>query len=219
MAVPVLEMIERYEKIYTGAISDILDERGEKDFGLPHGLQPLVPGQRITGTAMPILGKQSANNDPDEVYLPLLKMLGDIQPGQVIVTQANDMVSAHLGELSAETAKYRGCRGAVIYGGIRDTDYMINLGFPAFSLYKTPLDVLGRWELVDYNCEVVIEGVRVRPGDLIVADRDGVLVIRQEIAEEVLLESEEVVATENLVRKAILEGGHPVEAYETYGRF
>ena len=219
MAVPVLEMIERYEKIYTGAISDILDERGERDFGLPHALRPLVPGQRVTGIAMPILGKQSANRDPDEVYVLLLEMLGSIQPGQVIVTQANDMVSAHVGELSAETAKYRGCRGAVIYGGIRDTDYMIDLGFPAYSLYRTPLDVLGRWELVDYNCEVVIKGVRVRPGDLVVGDRDGVLVIRQEIAEEVLLESEEVVATENLVRKAILEGVHPVKAYETYGRF
>lgn len=219
MAIPVLEMIERYEKIYTGAISDILDERGEKSFALPHTLQPLVPGQRVTGIAMPILGKQSVNKDPDEVYIPLLKMLGDVQPGQVIVTQANDMVSAHLGELSAETAKYRGCRGAVIYGGIRDTGYMINLDFPAFSLYKTPLDVLGRWELLDYNCEVVIERVRVCPGDFIVGDRDGVLVIRQEIAEEVLLESEEVVATENLVRKAILNGDHPAKAYETYGRF
>jgi regulator of RNase E activity RraA len=212
-------MIERFEKIYTGAISDILDERGERDFALPNTLQPLLPGQRITGIAMPVLGKSSINKDPDQVYIPLLKMLGDIQPGQVIVTQANDMVSAHLGELSAETAKYRGCRGAIIYGGIRDTDYMLNLDFPAYSLYKTPLDVLGRWELVDYNCEVVIEGVRVSPGDFIVADRDGVLVIRQEIAEEVLLESEEVVATENLVRKSILEGVHPVQAYETYGRF
>lgn len=219
MTIPALEMIDRYEKIYTGAISDILDERGENNFGLPHTLQPLVPGQRVTGIAMPILGKQSVNKDADEVYIPLLNMLGDIQPGQVIVTQANDMVSAHLGELSAETAKYRGCRGAVIYGGIRDTDYMIDLGFAAYALYKTPLDVLGRWEIVQYNCEVVIEGVRVRPGDFIVGDRDGVLVIRQEIALEVLLESEEIVATENLVRKAILDGVHPVEAYETYGRF
>lgn len=219
MSIPVLEIIERYEKIYTGAISDILDERGETNFGLPHILQPLVPGQRLTGVAMPILGKQSVNKNPDDVYVPLLEMLGDIKLGQVIVTQANDNVSAHLGELSAETAKYRGCRGAVIYGGIRDTDYLIDLGFPAFSLYKTPLDVLGRWEIVDYNCDVVIERVRIRPGDFIVGDRDGVLVIRHEIAEEVLLESEEVVTTENLVRKAILEGVHPVKAYETYGRF
>lgn len=219
MAIPVLEMIERYEKIYTGAISDILDERDERNFCLPHTLRPLRPGQRVTGTAMPILGKQSVNKDPDEVYIPLLNMLGDIQPGQVIVTQANDTVSAHLGELSAETAKYRGCRGVVIYGGIRDTNYMIDLDFPAFSLYKTPLDVLGRWEIVAYNCEIVIEGVHVRPGDFIVGDRDGVLIIRQEIAAEVLLEAEEVVATENLVRKAILTGVHPVEAYETYGRF
>jgi len=219
MTIPVLEMIERFAKMYTGAISDILDERGETNFALPHTLRPLVPGQRVTGIALPILGKQSVQKDATIVYTPLLKMLGDIQPGQVIVTQANDRVSAHLGELSAETAKYRGCRGAVIYGGIRDTDYLIDLDFPAFSLYQTPIDVLGRWEIVDYNCEIAIEGVRVRPGDLIVGDRDGVLVIRREIAEEVLLESEEVVSTENLVRKAILEGVHPLDAFETYGRF
>ncbi|MCP4358892.1 MAG: RraA family protein [Chloroflexi bacterium] len=219
MSIPILEMITRYEKIYTGAISDILDERGETHFCLPHTLQPLVPGQRITGIAMPILGKQSVNKDPDEVYVPLLNMLGDIQPGQVIITQANDMASAHLGELSAETAKYRGCRGAVIYGGIRDTDYMIDIDFPAYDLYKTPLDVLGRWEIVAYNCDIVIEGIYVRPGDFIVGDRDGVLIIRQEIAAEILIEAEEVVATENLVRKAILDGVHPVKAYETYGRF
>ena len=219
MSIPVNEMIERYERIYTGAIADILDEMGYRNCALPHSLKPLVPGQRITGTALPMYGRQSHVDDPDIVFEPLLEMLGSITPGQVIVSQANDHVGAHLGELSAETAMYRGCRGAVIYGGIRDTDYMININFPAFSNYVTPIDVLGRWQLMEYNVTIKIENVTVNPGDFVVGDRDGVLIIPREISEEVLLKSEEVVNTENLVRKAILEGVHPLEAYRTYGRF
>jgi regulator of RNase E activity RraA len=146
-------------------------------------------------------------------------MLGDVTPGQVLVSKANDNVSAHLGELSSETAKYRGARGAVIYGGVRDTDYIINLDFPVFSRYTTPNDVLGRWRLVDYNVPIEIEGTTVRPGDFVVGDRDGVVIIPQEITDEVLIEAEAVMNTENLVRKAILEGVHPLDAYNKYGRF
>jgi len=213
------EKIERYEKIYTGAITDILDEMGYHNCALPHDLKPLVPGQRVTGIALPMYGEPTTEDNPDIVYSPLLKMLGDITEGQVIVSKANDDIAAHLGELSAETAKYRGCRGAVIYGGVRDTDYIINLDFPVFSRYTTPLDVLGRWQLVDYNCEIEIEGVAVRPGDFIVGDRDGVLVIPQAISDEVLRQAEEVMNTENLVRKDILQGIHPLDAFHKHGRF
>lgn len=217
--IPLQEKIERYEKIYTGAITDILDEMGYHNCALSHDLKSLVPGQRVTGIAYPMYGEPTTEDNPDIVYSPLLKMLGDITEGQVIVSKANDDIAAHLGELSAETAKYRGCRGAVIYGGVRDTDYIINLGFPVFSRYTTPLDVLGRWQLLDYNCEIEIEGVVVRPGDFIVGDRDGVLVIPQEISDELLLKAEEVVNTENLVRKDILQGVHPLDAFHKHGRF
>jgi len=211
--------IQRFEKIYTGAITDILDEMGYHHTALPHDLKPLVPGQRVTGIAYPMYGEPNTEHDADIVYTPLLKMLGDIQHGHVIVSKANDDVAAHLGELSSETAKYRGCRGAVIYGGVRDTDYIIELGFPVYSRYTTPLDVLGRWQLVDYNCAIEIEGTTVNPGDFIVGDRDGVVVIPQDITDEVLLKAEEVVSTENLVRKAILGGEHPLDAYHRFGRF
>ncbi len=213
------EKISRFGRIYTGAITDILDEMGHTHTALPSSLQPLVPGQRITGIAYPMFGRPSTQNDPDIVFPPLLNMLGDIKPGHVIVSQANDDICAHLGELSAETAKYRGCRGAIIYGGIRDTDYMMNIDFPAFSLYKTPLDVIGRWELVEYDVPITIAGTPVNPGDFIVADRDGVVVIPAAITDAVLLKAEEVVSTENLVRNAILEGVHPLDAYKQYGRF
>jgi 4-hydroxy-4-methyl-2-oxoglutarate aldolase len=213
------DKIQRFEKIYTGAITDILDEMGHHNIALPHDLHPLISGQRITGIAYPMYGEPTTEHDAEIVYTPLLNMLGDIQPGHVIVSKANDDIAAHLGELSAETAKYRGCRGAVIYGGVRDTDYIIDLDFPVFSRYTTPLDVLGRWQLVDYNCSIEIEGTAVHPGDFIVGDRDGVIVIPADITDEVLLKAEEVVDTENLVRKAILEGEHPLDAFHRFGRF
>ncbi|MCP5111911.1 MAG: RraA family protein, partial [bacterium] len=88
-----------------------------------------------------------------------------------------------------------------------------------FCRYTTPSDILGRWEMVDYNVPVTIGNVKVRPGDYVLGDRDGVVIIPQDAADEVIAKAEEVVHTEDLVRKAILEGSHPVDAYEKYGRF
>jgi regulator of RNase E activity RraA len=215
-----LPLIERLAAIpYTGAVSDILDEMGYHYQGLPHSIQSIVPGQTLAGRALTLLGEPSTDDDPDHVFPPFLKMLGAIRPGDVLTNQANDDVSAHLGELSSETAKFRGARGAVIDGGARDTEYMVRLGFPVFSRYRTPLDIRGRWRLVDWNVPIQIGSVTITPGDLVVGDRDGVMVIPQAIAEEVVTKAEEVVKTENLVRKAILEGVLPLEAYEKYGRF
>jgi regulator of RNase E activity RraA len=146
-------------------------------------------------------------------------MLGEIQPDDVLVSQPNDNLVAHLGELSSETAQHRGARGAVIDGGVRDVDYIIRLGFAVFARYKTPRDINGRWRLVDHQVPITIGNVHIRPGDYVVGDRDGVLIIPQEIAGAVVAKAEEVIQTENLVRKAILEGIHPLKAFDKYGRF
>ena len=217
--IPTAEMITRYERIYTGAISDILDELGAGTRALPHTIQALVPGQRVTGVAMPVYGEATGSTDPRVIYVPLLKMLGSLLPGQVIVNHANDTVSAHLGELSSETAKYRGCRGAVIHGGVRDVEYILKLDFPVFACYTTPLDIMGRWRVVDFDVPIRIGEIDVRPGDMVIGDRDGVIVVPRELSEEVLLKAEEVVSTENLIRKAVLEGIHPLDAYNQHGRF
>ena len=220
-AVPydVNEVCGRFSVIYTGAISDVLDEMNYRGQVLPPEIQGLTMDQRVAGVAMPMEGEPTESQDPEEVYIPILKMLGDLCPGDVIVSQPHDSVSAHLGELSSEAAKFRGARGAVIDGGARDIDYILRLGFPVFCRYRTPADVMGRWKLVSHGQPIQIGRVKIRRGDFIVGDKDGVLVIPQEITLEVLRKSEEVVGTENLVRKAILQGVHPVDAYRTYGRF
>jgi regulator of RNase E activity RraA len=215
-----LPLIERLAEIpYTGAITDILDEMGYPNHTLPHSIQSLVPGQTLAGRALTLLGEPSEVQDPEIFFPPVLNMLGTIKPGDVLTYQTNDNTSAHLGELSSETAKFRGARGAVIDGGARDTEYIFRLGFPVFARYKTPADIRGRWLLVDWNVPIVIGSVAIAPGDLVVGDRDGVIVIPQKIAEEVITKAEEVVHTENLVRKAILEGVLPIDAYRRYGRF
>ena len=204
---------------YTGAISDILHEMGFTEQVLPQEIQSIQPGQTLAGRAVTLLGEVTASIDPDVIFRPFLKMLGDLRPDDVLVSQPHDNVVAHLGELSSETAQYRGARGAVIDGGVRDVDYIIKLGFPVFARYKTPRDINGRWRLVGHNVSIVIGGVHIKPGDYVVGDRDGVVIIPQQIAGEVVAKAAEVVQTENLVRKAILQGTHPLEAFDKYGRF
>ncbi len=216
---PVNDLCRRFTVIYTGAISDVLDEMGYRNQVLPAEIQGLMPEHRVAGVAVTVEGQSTESQDPEEIYIPILEMLGSLKQGDVIVSQPHDSVSAHLGELSAETAKFRGARGAVIDGGARDVDYILKLGFPVFCRYRTPGDVMGRWKLVTVGQPVQIGGVTIRRGDFIVGDRDGVVVIPREITTQVLQKSEEVVGTENLVRQAILQGVHPVDAYRKYGRF
>jgi len=212
--------IDRLAKIpYTGAISDILDEMGHHHQVLPKEIQSLHPGHTLAGRALTIVGEATRSEDPEVIFIPFLKMLGDVRPGDVLVNQPNDDLAAHLGELSSETAQFRGARGAVIDGGARDTDYILKLGFPVFARYKTPVDIVGRWRLVAHNVPIDIGRVHIEPGDYIVGDRDGVLVIPQAIIEEVVAKAEAVVKTENLVRKSILKGTHPVDAFRKFGRF
>ena len=216
---PLDEVCRRFSVIYTGAISDVLDEMGYRHQVLPSEIQGLSRDQRISGVALTVEGQSTESVDPEEIYIPVLEMLGSLSEGDVIVSQPHDNISAHIGELSAETAKFRGARGAVIDGGARDVDYILRLGFPVFCRYRTPADVAGRWKLVSVGRPIKIGTVAIRRGDFVVGDKDGVLVIPQEITPQVLEKSEEVVGTENLVRKTVLQGVHPVDAYRKYGRF
>jgi 4-hydroxy-4-methyl-2-oxoglutarate aldolase len=107
----------------------------------------------------------------------------------------------------------------VIDGGCRDVEYILKEDFPVFARHTTPEDCVPRWRLVDFNVSVTIGGVRVSPGDYVVADLDGIVVIPASVLDDVLQEAEAVVSTESDIRTAVRRGVLPLDAYEQYGTF
>jgi len=114
-------------------------------------------------------------------------------------------------------ANYRGCRGVILDGPTRDSVAIRKLGFPMFHVGFHPADSLGRLDVVAHNIPIQCGGVLVYPGDLVLADHDGVVVVPFSKAEETLQLAEEKVRGENLVRKALAEGMPTTEAFAKFG--
>jgi regulator of RNase E activity RraA len=148
-------------------------------------------------------------------------MLGEVPAHHVVVYQTHDeaCTSAHLGELSVVSLHARGCAGAVIDGGCRDVEFILTEGFPVFCRYRTPADAVPRWRVERWNTPVTIGTVRVEPGDYVVADRDGIVVIPHALRDDVIAAAEDLAATENEIRKAVRDGAAPLEAYDRFGVF
>ena len=212
-------MRARFEAIYTAALTDVLDGRGLRNQTLPHELRPLVPGSRFAGPAYTIEGRPVDTPDWDAALRKVLKMLGSVPDGHVAVYSCHHEISAHLGELSVTSLQARGVVGAVIDGGCRDTGFIAKTGFPVFSRFVTPEDSTWRWGLTATEQPITIGRVGIAPGDWIVADEDGVIVVPAAIAGEVLEAAEEKAAAESLIRDAVRGGMSPLEAYETFGTF
>ena len=210
---------ERLEAIYTAALADILDARGLRGQTLPPSIRPLAPGMRLAGEAFTVLGRPAATEDHDTAIRKVLEMLGEVPEGAVAVYACNQDVAAHLGELSVTSLKARGVAGCVLDGGCRDVRFILDEAFPVFTRFVTPEDSTWRWELEATQVPVTIGRVRVEPGDWVVGDDDGVVVVPAAIAEDVLTEAEQKAATESDIRAAVRDGMPPLDAYERYGTF
>ncbi|HEX5900943.1 MAG TPA: RraA family protein [Solirubrobacteraceae bacterium] len=214
------DLAGRFSSLYTGALTDVLDRHGLHQQTLPHALAPLREGMRLAGPVYPILGRPHPNHDYDTSIRLVLAMLGAVPAGHVAVYQTNDATSAHLGELSVTSLASRGCAGAVIDGGARDIDYILREDLPVFARYVTPQDCVPRWELLEHgDVTIVVGGVRVAPGDWIVGDRDGLVIVPGDRVDEILGEAEVKVATESEIRDSVRGGTLPLDAYERYGTF
>lgn len=212
-------MRERFASLYTAALADVLDERGHREQTLPPELRPIAPGMRVAGQAFTVLGRPREQEDWDATIRKTLAMLGSVPTGHVAVYATGHDRSAHFGELSAVSLAARGVAGCVLDGGCRDTRAIAEEGFPVFARYVTPEDSTWRWEVTTTQVEVTIGIVRVAPGDWVVGDEDGVVVVPHAIAADVLEAAERKVGTENEVRAAVRAGVLPLEAFERHGTF
>jgi regulator of RNase E activity RraA len=203
---------------YSGAVYDVLRELGVSNCTLPPAIRGLAQGCKVAGPIFTLSGARGSLS-AHETLLRWTEFLGRAPAGCVVVCQPNDDGLAHMGELSAEALKLRGVRGYVVDGGTRDSERILQGGFPVFCRYRTPADIVGRWAPMAYQVPIVIGAVTIRAGDFILGDIDGVVVIPSGIAAEVAERVEHITSTESRLRKAILSGMDPQKAYLEFGLF
>ncbi len=173
----------------------------------------------MAGPAWTVAGHIDRTKTRHETLLGWCTLLAKAPSGHVVVCQPNNHEVALMGELSAQTLQARGVRGYVVDGGSRDTDHVLAQGFPVFCSFLTPSDIVERWIPDRYGEPVTIGTVTIATGDYVLGDRDGVVVIPRALAEDVVTRTEEVVATESDMRRALIGGMDPIEAYDKYGKF
>ena len=212
-------LTERLRACYTGAVHDVLRMMGHERIVLPPAIKPLDPTLTLAGPVWTVSGHVDRTKTRHETLLGWCTLLSKAPRGHVVVCQPNNREVAMMGELSAQTLAARGVLGFVVDGGSRDTGLVLEQRFPVWCSFLTPSDIVARWIPDAYGAPVDIGGVTITTGDWLLADRDGVVIVPKAIAEEVVLRTEEVVSTESDMRKALVGGMDPVEAYNTYGRF
>jgi len=203
-------------KLYTAVIGDILDQLGRVHQFLPPQVRPLSPEMRIAGRAMPVLIADVFSPQRKPFGL-LTEALDQLEPGEVYLAPGATSTAAMWGEILTATAQSRGAVGAVVDGFHRDTVKVLGQGFPVFSHGNYAQDSSVRTIVNDFRVPVEVGGVQVTPGDLVVGDIDGVLVIPQEVEAEVIEAALAKASTENLVRVAIEGGMSATEAFARFG--
>ncbi len=203
--------------LYTAVISDALDEVGIRDRAMYEQLRPINPDSVFAGWARTV-SCVDMYYIPDDPYALEIEALDSVLPGEVLVIgTCESKRNAPWGELLSTAAMARGARGAVVDGLIRDVKKILSIGFPVFTAGMKPVDSRGRGVVIDYNVPVECGRVTVVPGDLIVADYDGVVAIPAHAVEEVIRLATDKVSRENTTREELMKGAYLRDVYEKYG--
>ena len=211
--------------LFTAVIGDVLDVMGYRRQFLSPGIAPLQPGMKIVGRAMPVLEADVFSDGDAGSIGPLarkpfglmMEALDDLRENEVYVATGSSLRYALWGGLMSTRAQILKAAGAILDGFARDAGEIEALGFPVFSRGLYAQDQGPRGKVIDYRCTVEIGGVRVAPGDLVYADREGVLIIPREAEQEAIARALEKASTENRDDKAIRGGMSACEAFATFG--
>jgi len=213
------DFCDRLEAVYTGALHDVMRAMGLTNFVLPPEILPLAHGDKLAGPIYTVEGQSGTDFDAHETLLEWTGLLSKAPSGHVVICQPNTHEVALMGELSAETLKFKGIRGYIVDGGSRDVEFLLNMEFSTWCSFKTPKDIVGRWLPVSFNETIRIGDVDISGGDWVLADLDGIVILPKDKAEGIVAETEHVIGTENKIRSAIFEGMDPQDAYLKWGKF
>jgi regulator of RNase E activity RraA len=207
------------EKLYAAVLSDVLDEQGYRHQVLPPHIRPLDEGVVLCGRA-----RTGLYRDVYEVpeggnpYALEIALIDDLQPGDVAVLGCGRSGRiAPWGELLSTASIARGAHGCVTDGLVRDTNAIRELRFPVFHGGIGPLDSKGRGEVCALDVPIECAGVTVNPGDLVLGDADGVVVVPQPIARQTVQRALEKVEGEDRTRDELRQGARLADVFKKYG--
>ena len=210
--------IEGLAEVLAPQVADSLDVVGLRDQVMDAAIQPVQPGLRALGPAVTIEFEPADDFDDDDPYGDLIEALDSLEPGVVVVISTSSYEASGLwGELFSAAAMGRGAAGVVIDGCSRDTPQVRGLGFPVFAKGQKPLDYKGRQRVVRRDVPIRCGNVVVCPGDWVMADDDGVVVVPEGRAEEVLEIAAARVRGETTVRDELISGDTIRTVWERHG--
>ncbi|KNZ30656.1 MAG: hypothetical protein AD742_21590 [Methylibium sp. NZG] len=214
------ELCDRYARTYTGAINDVLREFMLMNQTLPVTLRPLKPHMVLAGVAFTIRSTRDPSLDLDGEMQQRALLMEAIPANAVCVWDTNrDDGAAHWGGMMTAAVRKRGVRGAIVDGGIRDTHQIAAEDFPLFYRFHSSSGMLGRSRVVAHQVPVFIGETMVFPGDIVVADIDGAIVVPRRLACDVLRRTEQIVQFECDIKAWVDAGDSPTDIVGKGGYF
>jgi 4-hydroxy-4-methyl-2-oxoglutarate aldolase len=209
---------EGFRTVEVASVSDAMEQLyGQRGY-MSHDMRPLSP-TKFAGPAVTVQLKKEEHKEGSAASQGMLDAIDSSPAGSVYVMVLEDGLDfAGIGGLMATAMKYRGFAGAVIDASVRDTPQIRKLQFPVFSRGVAPSTTINHYRVTGVNVPVTCAGVRVQPGDIITADEDGVAVVPQAKAAEVLRKSQELDDTEHRMIPFIEKYRSIKEAVKQFGR-
>lgn len=210
------------DQLSTAVVGDVLDKLGYFHQFLPAEIKPLKSEMKVAGRAMTVLEQDYPipTNQPDGKPFGLLfEALDDLKRNEVYIATGGSFNYALFGGLMSTRATQLKAAGAICDGYIRDAADIEALGFTIFSRGLYAQDQGARGRVVEYRCPIGIGMVSIMPGDLIFGDREGVLIIPQEVEQQAVQQALQKATTENKVENAIKEGMSASDSFNQFGVF
>ena len=210
-----LKQVEK--KVSSSVMSDVLDGMGVRGQSMGKAIRPVHDDMVVAGYAATMLMVDQYELEKDTFSLQF-QAIDSLKQDEVMMVSAQGTERAALwGELLSTAARYRGAKGAIIEGMARDIKLIREMKFPVFAMGINPISSKGRVIAVEHNCTVEILGVKVSPGDLIIADIDGVVVVPKDVAEDAVNKALEIAVSETKTREELKKGAGLYEVFKKYG--
>lgn len=209
--------IQLHPSVRSAMISDSLDLLGIRTNVMNPKIRPLDRTMKIMGYAATIEFIPSSDFDPHDPYAPAIEYLDSLLPGEVaVVATGENQLSAFWGELFSTAATLRGATGVICDGPLRDVNEIFELGFGAFGVGSLPYDYKGRMKVNRVRRPVICGGVIVAPGDFVIADVDGVVVVPHFAISEVFAAANARAQGENHVLADLKAGSTVRQAWDEH---